>query len=113
MSESDIERLERELVEARQRIDAAAKRRWRKGAARCSAQVGDSLVTGRERRSCSPRSARSAASKQTHNSHATAASHHSKEAQAKTSDTDSTAAATANSTPRSTESQSRKRATTL
>ena len=95
MSESDIERLERELVEARQRIDAAAKRRWRKGAARCSAQVGDSLVTGRERRSCSPRSARSAASKATHSSPATA-SRRSKQAQARVSATASTAAATGN-----------------
>lgn len=47
-------------------------------------------------RSCSPRSVRSAASKQTHNSPATAASHPWKQAQARTSATDSTAAATGN-----------------
>ncbi len=64
------------------------------------------------RRSCSPRSARSAASKPTLNSHATAASHHCKQAQAKASATGSTAAATANSTPPSTGSQSPSRATT-
>src|SRR5216683_2622916 len=46
----------------------------------------DDLVDER-RRSCSPRSARSAASKATHNLPATAASHHSKQAQAKTSGT--------------------------
>ena len=63
-------------------------------------------------RSCSPRSARSTASRATPNSPATAASHRSKQAQAGSSATGSTAAATANSTPRSTESRSRKPATT-
>jgi transposase len=48
------------------------------------------------RRSCSPRSARSAASKATHNLPATAASRRSKQAQAKASGTGSTAAATGN-----------------
>ena len=63
-------------------------------------------------RSCSPRSARSAASKATRSSPATAASHRWKRAQAGSNATDSTAAATANSTPPSTGSRSPRPATT-
>ena len=63
-------------------------------------------------RSCSPRSGRSTASKQTPNSPATAASRPWKRAQAAANATGSTAAATANSTPRSTGSRSPKPATT-
>ena len=63
-------------------------------------------------RSCSPRSARSTASRATPNSPATAASPRSKRAQAAPNATDSTAAATANSTPRSTGSRSPRPATT-
>jgi transposase len=55
---------------------------------------------------------RSNASKQTRNSHGTAASRRSKRAQAACNATGSTAAATANSTPPSTASRSRRRATT-
>src|SRR5215211_2695598 len=61
--------------------------------------------------SCLPRSARSTASRPTPSSPATAASHHSKQAQAACSGTGSTAAATASSTARSTGSRSRKLAT--
>ena len=63
-------------------------------------------------RSCSPRSARSTASRATRSSPATAASRRSRQAQAASSATDSTAAATANSTPRSTGSRSPRPATT-
>jgi hypothetical protein len=63
-------------------------------------------------RNCSRRSGRSTASRTTRNSPVTAALHRSKQAQAGSSATDSTAAATANSTPPSTGSQSHRRATT-
>jgi hypothetical protein len=62
--------------------------------------------------SCSPRSARSVASRPTPSSLVTVASHHSKRAQAACSATGSTAAATASSTARSTGSRSPKPATT-
>ena len=60
--------------------------------------------------SCSPRSARSAASKATPSSPDIVASHHSRPAPAASNATASTAAATANSTRPSIESRSRKRA---
>jgi Transposase len=59
-------------------------------------------------RSYSPRSARSTASEATRSSPGTAASHRSKRARAGSNATGSTAAATANSTPRSTASRSPK-----